>query len=272
MDSAEKNISDFYNSVGWESNEGVYEDTKRYEDLRSYAQEYNDKCRLRVLKHIPPTGDNMLDMASGAIPYKEYIEYSKNYQKRYCVDLSATALDEAKRKIGDRGVFLQGSFFDINLSNNFFDCAISLHTIYHMDRFKQEEAVRKLISVTKPGQPIIIVYRNPDTLMEKFISPFRVVKRAWKKLNSASSNNGEDSLYAFAYPINWWQRFEDETEIKILPWRSFFAPHQKILIPNNKLGKRLFDLLFQLEEKFPNFFVKHFQYPMIILRKKNKLQ
>ena len=268
MNSAEENISDFYNTVGWESEGQVYEDTKRFEDLRSYAQEYNDKCRLRVLRHIPPTGDNMLDMASGPIPYKEYIEYSKNYQKRYCVDLSAKALDDAKRKIGDKGVFLRGSFFDINLENNFFDCAISLHTIYHMDREKQEEAVRKLIAVTKPGKPIIIVYRNPNTLIRYFVSPLRVLKKAWKKINHTSSNNDGDKLYAFAYPIDWWERFRDEANIEILPWRSFFAPHQRILIPNNKLGKRIFDLLFNLEEKFPNFFVKHFQYPMIILKKK----
>ena len=194
MNSAEKNISDFYNTIGWESEGQVYEDTRRFEDLRPYAQEYNDKCRLRVLRHIPPIGDNMLDMASGPIPYKEYIEYSKNYQKRYCVDLSAKALDDAKRKIGEKGVFLRGSFFDINLENNFFDCAISLHTIYHMDREKQEEAVRKLIAVTKPGKPIIIVYRNPNTLIRYFVSPLRVLKKAWKKINHTSSNGSKSIL------------------------------------------------------------------------------
>jgi len=268
MNSAEKNISDFYNTVGWESEGKVYEDTKRFEDLRKYAQEYNEKCRLRIARHIPAKGDKMLDMASGPIPYKEYVEYSENYQQRYCVDLSAKALDDAKRKIGEKGVFLHGSFFDLNLENNLFDCAISLHTIYHMDKDKQEEAVRKLIAVTKPGKPVIIVYRNPNTLIEYFVSPLRGIKRAWKKLNLADNNNHEAKLYAFAHPIEWWHQFSSEADLEILPWRSFFAPHQKILIPNNKLGKKIFDLLFQLEEKFPNFFVRHFQYPMIVLTKK----
>lgn len=271
MNSAEKNISDFYNTVGWESAGQVYEDTKRFEDLRESAQEYNDKCRLRVARHIPARGDKMLDMASGPIPYKEYVAYSENYQQRYCIDLSAKALDDAKRKIGDRGVFLWGSFFDINLENNFFDCAISLHTIYHIDQDQQEEAVRKLIAVTKPGKPVIIVYRNPNTLIEHFVSPLRIIKRAWKKLNPTVNNNQEAELYAFAHPIEWWHRFSKEADLKILPWRSFFAPHQRILIPNNKLGKKIFDLLFKLEEKFPNFFVQHFQYPMIILTKKESV-
>ena len=268
MNNAEKNISDFYNSIGWESDREVYEDTKRFEDLREIAREYNHKCRLRIAKHIPAMGDNILDMASGPIPYPEYLEYSQNFQKRYCVDLSAKALADAKSKIGDRGVFLHGSFFDIELEENLFDCTISLHTIYHIDKDRQEEAIRKLIAVTKPGKPIIIVYRNPNTLIENFVSPLRKAKRVWKKFNSNVETNGEDELYAFAYPISWWNRFQDEAEIEILPWRSFFAPHQKILIPNNELGKKLFVLLYNLEERFSNFFVKHFQYPMIVMRKR----
>ena len=60
--------------------------------------------------------------------------------------MSSCALDDAKEKIGDHGVFLCGSWFDIPLDENLFDCAISLHTIYHIDKDKQEEAVRKLIN------------------------------------------------------------------------------------------------------------------------------
>jgi ubiquinone/menaquinone biosynthesis C-methylase UbiE len=268
INSAEKNISDFYNSVGWESEAEVYEDTKRFEDLRELAQEYNDKCRLRVARHIPAQGDKMLDMASGPIPYQEYLDYSQNFQKRYCVDLSTKALADAKRKIGDQGVFLHGSFFDLELEQNLFDCAISLHTIYHMDKEKQAEAVRKLLTVTKPGQPAIIVYRNPNTLVEYFVSPLRKLKQGWKKLTSNAADKEETKLYAYAHPLSWWKQFRDQATVEIFPWRSFFAPHQKILIPDNLLGEKIFSLLYQLEEKFPNFFVKHFQYPMIVLRKK----
>ena len=269
---AEKNISDFYNTVGWESEGQIYEDTRRFVDLRNHAQEYNSKCRLRVSRHIPSSGDNMLDMASGPIPYKEYLAYSENFKKRYCVDLSSKALDDAKQKIGDKGVFLCGSFFDLDFENDFFDCVISLHTIYHMDKEQQEEAVRKLITVTKPGKPVIIVYRNPNTLIEYFVSPLRKLKQVWKKVNSRLvGSNKEAELYAFAYPIDWWSRFKSEADIEIFPWKSFYSPHQKVLIPDNKLGKKIFDLLYYLEEKFPNFFVHNFQYPMIVLRKKESM-
>ena len=270
--SAENNVSTFYNEVGWESEGEATEDARRFEDLRENAQEYISQCRLRIFRHIPDQGKNILDMASGPIQYPEYLKFSENYETRYCVDLSAKALRDAKSKIGDHGVFLCGSFFDIDLEDNFFDCAISLHTIYHMDKNKQEEAVRKLIRVTKPGKPIIIIYSNPNTFTEYLIAPLRSIKNILTSLKKNLSNGEQqDKLYFFSHPLSWWKRFEDEVDIEMLPWRSFYGPQQKILIPNNKLGKKILEILFNLEEKFPNFFVKHFQYPMLILKKKENL-
>jgi SAM-dependent methyltransferase len=77
-----------------------------------------------------------------------------------------------QKKIGDLGVFLHGSFFDIPLEKDFFACTISLHTIYHIDKDRQEEAVRKLIKVTKPGKSVIIVYSNPNSIIFSLRSLF----------------------------------------------------------------------------------------------------
>lgn len=273
MNDAEDRVSKFYNTVGWETNNGITEDARRWEDLREYARDYVGKCRLRVLDHIPPSGVNMLDMASGPIQYVEYLEYSRNFEKRYCVDLSAAALEIAKNKIGDHGVFLPGSFFDIPLENDFFDCTISLHTIYHIDKNRQEEAVRKLIKVTRPGKPVIIVYTNPRAITSLLRIPliFHLIGKIKYFLKKPLKTEGgtEDSVaYSYAHPIAWWGRFNDVSNVKILPWRSFASDIQKILIPNNKIGKKIFDSLFNLEERFPDFFVRYFQYPMIILTKK----
>ena len=239
------------------------------EDLREHAKEYVSKCRLRVLKHISEYGENILDMASGPIQYPEYLEYSSNFNKRYCIDLSSSALESAKNKIGDHGVFLEGSFFDIPLEENYFDCAISLHTIYHIDKNKQEEAVKKLINITKENKPVIIVYSNPKTI---FSFPFRMarhIKRLLKKFGlTFFGEKREGSLYYYCYPIEWWYQFKDIAHVEILPWRSFGSNVQKLFFPNNKIGSKMFTLLFHLEEKFPDFFVKHFQHPVIILTKK----
>jgi len=276
MNKAEEKVSEFYNKVGWETDVGITEDARRFEDLRESAEDYLSKCRLRVLRYIPENGENILDMASGPIQYKEYLQYSRNFKKRYCVDLSSSALEDAKKKIGDHGVFLNGSFFDIPLDENFFDCAISLHTIYHIDKDKQEEAVRKLIYVTKPGQPIIVVYSNPSKIF-KWVArlirlPFFLLskpKELLEKLIKKSVQKKDLDLYFYTHPNKWWNRFSDvAANIKIMPWKSLNTDLQKCLIPNNKMGKKMFDMIFNLEERFPNFFAKYFCHSMIIITKK----
>lgn len=274
MDNAEERVSKFYNTFGWNTEDNVTEDAKQSEDLRKNAQLYVSKCRKRVLRHIPKSGENILDMASGPIQYSEYLEYSKNFKYRYCIDLSLGAIEQAREKIGDHGVFLHGSFFDIPLNENFFDCSISLHTIYHIHKDKQEEAVRKLIRVTKPGKPVIIVYSNPNTIVSSVMSSFffrtmRKIKRIIKKPKMEKRGEMQDlSLYIYRHPIEWWGRFEDIASVEILPWRSFNSKVQKKLIPDNNLGRKMLELLYHFEETFPHFFVKYFRYPMIIIKKK----
>ena len=73
-------------------------------------------------------------MASGPIQYPVYILYSKRYYKKYCEDLSLDVLKQAEVKIGNHGVFLHGSFLNLPKEDNFFDCAVSIHTIYQMDK------------------------------------------------------------------------------------------------------------------------------------------
>lgn len=271
---AEKIVSKFYNTHGWETRDGVSEDMRAFEDLREHARKYVSKTYLRVMRHIPERGENMLDMASGPIETKEYVAYSKNFKKRYCIDLSAKALESAKRNIGDHGVFLHGSFFDIPLEDNFFDCTISLHTIYHMDKDRQEEAVRKLIKVTKPERPLIVAYRNPTTLFGWLRSsfPIRLIRKAaglLKKPVPAIEDEYGARLYFHAHPIEWWDRFRDVASVEIFPARSFTSTTQKKLIPNNKIGGVMLDVLFSLEDRFPSFFAKNFEYPIIVITKKS---
>ena len=263
--SADKIVSEFYKNFGWSETNNITNDAKRWEDLRACSVDYVRKCRLRLMPHIPKKGENILDMASGPIQYKEYLDYSSNFKKRYCVDFSIKALNKAKSKIGGHGVFLPGDFFDMEFENNFFDCSISLHTIYHISKDKQEEAVRKLLKTTKKGRPIIIVYSNPNTIINYLLSPYTFLKKILKKFKIITQ---KEDLYFYCFPIKWWYRFRKEAKIEIKPWRSFTANQQKLIFPNNKIGKAMLNILFKLETKFPDFFAKYFEYPMIVLTKK----
>jgi ubiquinone/menaquinone biosynthesis C-methylase UbiE len=277
VDEAEKRVALFYINKGWVEHSGVTEDARRFEDLRQCAADYVSKCRLRVMRHIPASGECIIDMASGPIQYAEYLKYSSGFKKRYCVDLSADALSKAKELLGEHGEYLHGSFFDLNLKDDFFDCAVSLHTIYHIDKHKQEEAVRKLIRIVKKGQPVIVIYSNPNAFYSNPNSVLRRLVKAYKVVrgfgghrvaNVTSVIQVEPDLYFYRYELNWWQQFEDIANVKILPWRTFGTEIQKKFFPNNLIGKLMFKILFYIEDLFPQCFTKFGVYPMIVMIKK----
>ncbi len=258
IDNKIKYVNKFYNNSGWKKKNKNTLDATLFEDLRLNAEEYVSKCRKKLQDYIPKKGIHILDFASGPIQYPEYLGYSRNFKFRHCVDFSKIAIKAAKFKLGNKGKYYCNDFFKIKLKKNYFDCILSLHTIYHIDKKLQAKAVRKLIDVSKKGAPIIIVYSNPNTLIN------RLKRLIFKKKVKKNKSN----LYFFCHPIKWWSQFEKKTEIKIKPWRSFSSDHQKIIFPNNIFGKLMFKILFIIEKKFQNFFINNFQYYTVIIRKK----
>ena len=258
IDKKIKYVNKFYNSTGWKRKNNNTLDATLFEDLRFNSKEYVSRCRKRLQKYIPKKGVHILDFASGPIQYPEYLKYSKNFKLRHCVDFSKLAIKSAKLKIGKRGRFYCNDFFKIKFKENYFDCILSLHTIYHIDKKLQYKAVERLINISKKNSPIIIVYSNPDTLIS------RIKKKFFKKKLKKNKIN----LYFFCHPITWWYQFKKTSHVEIKPWRSFSSDHQKIIFPNNVFGKFLMRFLFFLEEKFEKFFINNFQYYTIILKKK----
>jgi len=175
-------------------------------------------------------------MAPGPVQHPEYLEYSRNFEKRYCVDLSKQAFAEAKRRLGDQDIYLHGSVFDLELDDDFFDCSISLHTIYHSATDAQEEAVRKLVKVARQGMPIIIVYSNRRAFFSRARILLGKIKQQIQRVGGKSSEHIQQGLYFFAHPLSWGRRFDDVADIHMFPWRSFDSKLQKIVIPNNKIG------------------------------------
>lgn len=262
MDSVSSSVQRLYSHRLWESSDGLTEDARLWEDTRSSVGAYVVACRRRIQRHLSNEGGKLLDFASGPIQYPEYLEYSRDFSIRTCVDLAQGALLQAKKRLGRRGEYLHGDFLSIPISNDTFDCSISLHTIYHIDKAKQEEAVRKLIDVTKKGGPIVIVYSNPRNLVS---TPFKV----WGWLRNRLPSRPQPSpLYFHAFPLSWWRRFEDQATVTLLPWRTLSGNNLRRLIPNNVLGSKVLRVLFFLEEKFPAVFLRLGEYPMVILTKK----
>ena len=153
-----RDVSNFYKKIGWKNKNNLTIDSELFEDNRKFSASYVSNCRKRINKYIPKKGKHFLDFASGPLQYKEYIQYSKNFQLRHCVDFSSEALKVARNKIGNKGRYYCGDFFKINFKKNYFDCILSMHTIYHINKNKQAKAVRKLLSLVKSNKPADILF------------------------------------------------------------------------------------------------------------------
>lgn len=264
---AENQVRSFYEKQGWKVDEaGIHHDKALFEDLRPCATEYVSASRRKLLAHLPRTGDRLLDAASGPIQYPEYLEYSAGFSRRVCVDISQNALDQAAKKLGDRGEYVNTSILDLPFPDNYFDAVVSLHTVYHIDRRQQETAVHQLIRCTKPGQPIIVVYSNPNNLFHLLKKPFAFIRRLTGR-KSTTGGNKPLSLYFHAHPLKWWDRFSDQCNVRILPWRVLEPRISRLLIPDNKLGKFVFRGVMMFEKRLPWLASRLGTYPMIVLTK-----
>jgi len=255
-------VSEFYNSCGgWNVSADLNtRDALLFEDLRNVSKTYLKSIRLRVNKYISVgSGERILDFASGPIQYPEYLTYSSRFAKRFCVDYSGQALHQAEQILGTRGEYYRGDYLELNFPDNYFDCILCIHTLYHVDAAEQVRAVNQLINQARPGSNILIIYSNPDSLNMR-------MRRMAKSLGWKSSKSPLD-LYFHAHPISWWNQFRSTCDVKIYTWRTFEASIMKLLIPQNIIGSSILKILYLLETLNLPLYTQLSDYPMIILRK-----
>ncbi len=271
---AEEKARSFYDKEGWSADtEGHSLDARLWEDLRPAAKDYVSNCRRRISLHLPAKGDFLLDAGSGPVQYPEYLEFSRKFTKHYCVDISVAALNEAKKNLGEKGEYFKATLLNLPFDDDFFDAAVSLHTIYHIDRKDQEQAVRELIRVTKPRAPLIIIYANPQRPGNLIKTSIRRVLGVNTSIRRVVGIKPKPSLlYYHAYPLNWWSRFEDVGSVEIKPWRMLTAGSSKRFIPNSEIGKKLFRSLTEMENNWEKLSVTLGAYPMIIINKDPRMK
>ncbi|HEX5106438.1 MAG TPA: class I SAM-dependent methyltransferase, partial [Pirellulaceae bacterium] len=175
-------VQRYYDDIGWSTGAGgkAFVDAQNWEDLRAVAQDYIRACHRRVKRHLRPTGKYLLDVASGPVQYPEYLEYSERYAVRICVDISFAALREARRKLGDRGIFILGDITNLPLAEGIADGVVSLHTIYHTPADEQATAFREIYRVLAPGCTAAVVYCWRSALIKAVMLPAKLVRGPWK--------------------------------------------------------------------------------------------
>lgn len=284
-------VRQFYDKVGWKIvGEGVYQNA-RYEDLRPVSHEYISKCHLRVNRHLKTSGEYLLDAGSGPIQYPEYLTYSQKYRYRVCLDISIVALREARKRIGDRGLYVVADVANLPFAANAFDGLVSLHTLHHLPINQQKQSFVEFHRVLMPASTGVVVNGWTDSeLMRKSWWLVRFMENvgqllAHKKKEVKPQAKSDTSQKISRHIVEETQTEPQGTFIEkmdadwirstlskkmkfeIFVWRSVNVRFLRAIIHRVLAGRFLLKLLYLLEEKYPRYFGEKGQYPLIVIHK-----
>lgn len=288
-DEVKREVRQFYDEVGWKQvGQGLYQNI-RYEDLRPVSRDYIRRCRERVGRHIPAGGKYLLDAGCGPIQYPEYVEYSRPFRYRVCLDISVRALREARDRIGDHGLFVLGDLTRLPFRPGTFPGAISLHVVYHLPAMEQERAFREIHRVLgSPGQSVVVYSWGKSALLMRLAEgAVRAAQGGLKLIQRLRRRKAPDRSpaagaveaerqtllttpghYSFNYDARWVRRtLGDIPGLDVRVWRTLSTPFLRALVHGPLGGRFWLALLYRLEEAAPRMFGRLGQYPMILYEK-----
>lgn len=279
-------VREFYDQIGWqEVSEGVYQNA-HYEDLRPVSREYIHRCHMRVSRHLKPSGRFLLDAGSGPIQYPEYLEFSRGYERRVCLDISAVALVEARKRIKEHGLFVVGDIAHLPFKSDSFDGVVSLHTIHHVPEEEHLAAYQELYRSLAPGCKGVVVNGWPSCRLMRLANPFIrfshrlqwLVARKNEKINQddvkgdyiGKPKPGDKPKGTFTRKLGvvWMKKtLAKQIPITILVWRSVSVRFLRALVHPWLGGRFWLRAIYWLEELFPRFFGENGQYPLVVITK-----
>ena len=269
-----QDVRKFYDQIGWSQEEDGNYQNARYEDLRPVSREYIHNTRMRVKQHLPPYGRFLLDAGSGPVQYPEYLTYSEEYQYRVCADISITALQEAKNRLGTHALCVVVDVANLPFAPDVFDGVVSMHTIHHLPMDEHRQAYTELYRVLKGGGSAVVVngWSNPFLmrLVEPFIQLGRVLTgRPIQRGKKGSDGKKDSGTFVRKMDAKWLKsELADLFPIEIYAWRSLSTRFLRWFIRPKLGGKTLLKFAFWLEDRAPRFFGENGQYPMIVFEKK----
>jgi uncharacterized protein YbaR (Trm112 family)/ubiquinone/menaquinone biosynthesis C-methylase UbiE len=264
-------LENFYEEFGWvKSENNNFNDAEVFEDLREVSKSYIHNCHMRIMRFLPNSGKYFLDAASGPIQFDEYLEYSSNFKYRVCIDLSSRALAEARIKIGNKGIYIIGNIANMPIKSEKIDAAVSLNTIYHIPKEEQLSAFKELHRVLSTNAPGLIIYEwgRHSHLQNLFVMPYKIKTHIDKWILSKYPKlRVQPDIYFHAFKQGYFSEKTLGFKIKTFVWRSISVPFMKMYVHKNAFGKKLLDIIYKIEEKFPRLAGNLGEYPMFYFTK-----
>jgi SAM-dependent methyltransferase len=272
-ESTKNEVREFYDKIGWSlESDGFYQNA-RYEDLRPVVQDYIHNCHLRVNRHIARTGKFFLDAGSGPVQWAEYLTFSEGFQYRVCADISITALREARKRLGEKGLYVVMDIANLPFKPDAFDALTSMHTIHHISVSEHRRAYMELHRVLKPGKTGVVVngWTNPPLMrvMHTLVDWLDILRgRRSAKKDAPKATAAPTGTFINKTNAPWLvEQLKDVVPFEIFCWRSVSTRFTRSLIFNKLAGRAILRFIYWLEERFPRWFGENGQYPLVVIRK-----
>jgi len=265
----------YYNEISYKTKNSlkIYTDSSKWVDYREVTEEYLKNSFTKAKHYINPKGQYLLDIASGPIGFKEYVDLSENYEFRICADISINALIQAKQNYSHKkGIYICADITNIPLNKNSCDSVLCQHTLYHIPKNEQKTAVNEMYRVAKSNSKIAIVYSlfYHSWFMNFCLMPvqlYRIARHFMGKLYVRLFKS-KPRLYFYPHSLGWFKRnFEFSKNIEFYCWRSTNNYFLNLYIHNRFFGKKLLEKLKRSEDKHTKFWGKFGEYPVIVINK-----
>jgi len=213
-----RSVKQWYDDFGWHKTaDGVYHDTELYSQLAPTGHGfYEMDSHLGVLDRLPG-GTFLLDAASGAMAHPEVQAYSWAYRYRICVDMSITALREARQKVGDRGFCCLADLTELPFKRDTIAGIVSNYTIQHIPESQQSTALSELYRILEPAGSLCI---QTDIQLSsghrRLVLTYRLARKLGKMLGLAHAyrpvplttrSAPPHQLYFVSHDVAWWRAF-----------------------------------------------------------------
>jgi ubiquinone/menaquinone biosynthesis C-methylase UbiE len=284
-----REVQQFYDEIGWQIVDGELYQNARYEDLRPVSREYIHRCHLRAGRPLKQIGCFFLDAGSGPVQYPEYLTYSENYETRVCLDISIVALQEARKRLGEKSLYVVGDVAHLPFAPEIFDGLNSMHTLHHIsvddqlrayDEFFRVLAHASVAVVVNGWQvaplmvhwaPVVHFAERVDGFLKRFQRQEIELKSEKPIQKVAKTDNKEQQptgTFVRKTDAAWLrENLSGRMNLEILVWRSVNVRWLRALIHPGLGGKLWLRLLYWLEERRPHYYGERGQYPLIIIRK-----
>lgn len=216
-----------------------------------------------------------MDAGSGPIPHDEYLTFHQGYKKRLCVDFSLDALYKAKKKLGDKGIYVVGDLTELPLQDGVAADAVAMHVIYHIPEEKQARALDELHRVLQPGRKAVIVYSWPYApLVPQIERICRLLAKITgqspqvEKLGTDQSTSEAPKLYFYAHDLQWFRSIDWSFKYRVLPFRIIGNPTMKKYFTEHWIWTMVVKALEIWQKVMPGFTGRYGAYPVIVIEKR----